>query len=58
MTQVTHPSKDQVRQYMARRQADRSPPPSLEEIRRQLGWGLVEAECEAIQLCEARSSTY
>jgi hypothetical protein len=58
MTQVTHPPKQDVRDFMVRRRESREPPPSLEEIRRQLGWGLVEAECEAIQLCEARSSTY
>jgi hypothetical protein len=44
MTQVTHPPKQDVREFMARRRESREPPPSLEEIRRQLGWGLVEAE--------------
>jgi hypothetical protein len=46
MTQTMKPSNLQVRQWMHQRQADRSPPPSLEEIRRQLGWGLAEAERE------------
>jgi hypothetical protein len=40
MPEFTHPSKDQVRAYMQRRSRDASPPPSPEEIRRELGWGL------------------
>lgn len=44
MTQTSKPSNQQVRNWMHQRQADRSPPPSLEEVRRQLGWGLVEAQ--------------
>lgn len=35
------PSKEQIRLYMASRQAEQSPPPSIMEIRRQLGWGLL-----------------
>ena len=38
MHQITHPTKEQVRAYMAQREAARRPPPSPEEIRRQLGW--------------------
>ena len=37
---VTHPTKEQVRAYMAAREMARRPPPSPEEIRRQLGWRL------------------
>lgn len=48
MTQTTRPQKEEVRQYMARRQEESEPPPSPEEIRRQLGWGLVEAERESM----------
>jgi hypothetical protein len=48
MTQTSKPSNQQVRSWMQQRQADKSPPPSPEEIRRQLGWGLVEAEREAV----------
>lgn len=44
MTQTTHPSKEQVRQYMARRQEERRPPPSPQQVREQLGWKLIEAE--------------
>ncbi|WP_177307816.1 hypothetical protein [Pseudoduganella namucuonensis] len=35
------PSKEQIRSYLATRRAQRSPPPSIGEIRRQLGWGLL-----------------
>lgn len=40
------PTNEQVRSWMQQRQADRSPPPTPEEIRTQLGWRLVEAERE------------
>jgi hypothetical protein len=46
MTQTSKPSNQQVRSWMQQRQADKSPPPSPEEIRTQLGWRLVEAERE------------
>lgn len=35
------PSKEAVRKWMQDRQAQRTAPPSIEEIRRQLGWGLI-----------------
>lgn len=35
------PTKEQTRTYMQQRQRANTPPPSIEEIRRQLGWGLV-----------------
>ena len=38
-----YPTKEQVREYMRRRQGARSPPPDIEEIRRQLGFKLLEA---------------
>lgn len=41
MTQITHPSKEAVRTYMAQRQKERTPPPTPEQVRRELGWGLV-----------------
>jgi hypothetical protein len=49
MANTTHPSKEQVRQYMrdrvdAQRADRREPPPSRAEIRRRLGWGLVPGE--------------
>jgi hypothetical protein len=46
MTQTSKPSNQQVRSWMQQRQAERTPPPAPEEIRRMLGWGLVEAERE------------
>lgn len=36
------PSKEQVREYMERRIESFTPPPSLKDIRRQLGWELAE----------------
>ncbi|MFP5393681.1 MAG: hypothetical protein ACLGI6_19385 [Gammaproteobacteria bacterium] len=44
MTALTHPPKQLVRQYLARRTREQKPPPSPEEIRRELGWGLVGAD--------------
>lgn len=41
MNQPKHPTKEQVRQYMTSRQKEHSPPPSIQEIRRQLGWDLA-----------------
>jgi hypothetical protein len=38
MHPVPHPSKEQVRAYMTQRHHARLPPPSPDEIRRQLGW--------------------
>jgi hypothetical protein len=32
------PTKEQVRQYLETRRTQASPPPSITEIRRQLGW--------------------
>jgi hypothetical protein len=41
MSQTNHPSKEAVREYLERRTQDVQPPPTPEEIRRQLGWGLM-----------------
>ncbi len=51
--QITHPTKEQVRAYMARRETAHRPPPAPAEIRRQLGWGLAPAKDEQVllQLC-------
>jgi len=38
---VKHPPKHLVREYLARRSRDPKPPPSPEEIRRLLGWGVL-----------------
>ena len=55
MTATTkYPPKHLVREYLARRSRDRSPPPSPEEIRRQLGWGILSAgERDASQAPQA-----
>ena len=37
----TKPSKEQVQVWMQQRRAERTPPPSPEQIRRELGWGLL-----------------
>jgi hypothetical protein len=52
MPAFTHPPKHLVREYLERRKADPTPPPSPEEIRRQLGWGLLLPE---FKLAESRS---
>jgi hypothetical protein len=44
MVKTVKPIKEQVRDYMERRQVEHRPPPSREEIRRQLGWELIEME--------------
>jgi hypothetical protein len=36
-----NPPKHVVREYLARRSRDPQPPPTPEEIRRQLGWGML-----------------
>lgn len=40
MAQANHPSKYLVRSWLERRAQEAIPPPTPEEIRRQLGWGL------------------
>jgi len=44
MVDTVKPTKEKVREYMHRRQADHRPPQTQEEIRRQLGWDLIEME--------------
>jgi hypothetical protein len=41
MPTTSHPPKHLVREYLERRAKDNAPPPSPEEIRRQLGWGMM-----------------
>lgn len=44
MTDITHPTKESIREYMEyRTQQSCEPPPSPEEIRRQLGWHMLPA---------------
>ena len=40
-TTTNHPPKHLVREYLERRSKDPKPPPTPEEIRRQLGWGML-----------------
>ena len=44
MATFTQPPKDVVRAYLERRSRDPKPPPSPEEIRRQLGWGMAASD--------------
>ncbi|MES2128134.1 MAG: hypothetical protein V4463_12760 [Pseudomonadota bacterium] len=44
MHTLYHPPKQLVRAYLERRARDQKPPPSLDEVRRQLGWGLGEGK--------------
>ena len=43
MRAMSHPSKEQVRAYMRRRERALQPPPPPDEIRRQLAWCRVDA---------------
>jgi len=44
MSAFTHPPKHVVRAWLERRSRDKKPPPTPEEIRRELGWGLLIGE--------------
>lgn len=44
MATFTHPPKHMVRAYLERRSRDPKPPPSPEEIRRQLGWAMASQD--------------
>jgi hypothetical protein len=41
MTQ--QPSKELVREWLQRRRAQSTPPPTMEQVRRELGWKLEES---------------
>jgi hypothetical protein len=42
MTQfVSNPPKEKIREWMDRRTHEESPPPTPDEIRRELGWHLI-----------------
>lgn len=41
MTPVQHPSREKLQEWLKQRHQAKEPPPSPEEIRRQLGWGLL-----------------
>lgn len=38
---TTHPTHQQVRDWMAKRQVERTPPPSPDQIKRELGWDMM-----------------
>jgi len=50
MRQQNQPTKEQVRHYMALRQTQNCPPPSIHEIRRQLGWQVLQSQDSAAEL--------
>ena len=54
---INQPTKEQVRAYMAAREAERRPPPP-EEIRRQLNWRLAPSDHDRVlvQFCLIPSS--
>jgi hypothetical protein len=41
MKMHNQPTKESIREWLQRRQTERQPPPSIERIRRQLGWNLA-----------------
>lgn len=41
MDTLQYPDKAQVRTWLAKRQRERTPPPDIAQIRRELGWGLI-----------------
>ncbi|SEN31489.1 hypothetical protein SAMN05428959_1011139 [Duganella sp. CF517] len=41
MASTTHPTKQLVRDYMDARTRSDDPPPTSDEIRRQLGWDML-----------------
>ena len=47
MHSISHPSKEQVRAYMRRREQALQPPPAPDEIRRQLAWCKLYAGMDA-----------
>jgi hypothetical protein len=47
MTAVTHPTPQQVRDWMARQVAEHTPPPTPEQIRQELGWHLLAPDRNA-----------
>lgn len=47
MTNTTHPPHQLVREYLERRTQSAEPPPTPDEIRKELGWALIAAERQA-----------
>jgi hypothetical protein len=55
MPTTSHPAKHLVREYLERRVKDNAPPPSPEEIRRQLGWGMMLHSVEDDKMGSSRN---
>jgi len=43
MSPCKQPSKEQVREYMKKRISSSTPPPDMQQIKRELGMALIEA---------------
>lgn len=43
MTETTHPTWVMLQKYLQKRHITKQPPPSIAEIRKQLGWSLIPA---------------
>ena len=52
---TSHPPKHLVREYLERRAKDSAPPPTPEEIRRQLGWGMLMHSADDEKMSSSRS---
>lgn len=55
---MSQPRKEQVRDWLDRRQAEHTPPPTPEQIREQLGWRLIQAERKEQEKNNAAASGY
>lgn len=55
VTDTTHPPHQKVREYLERRTHSEDPPPTPDEIRRELGWNLIAAERQIQAESEERS---
>lgn len=54
MRATSHPSKEQVRAYMRRRERALQPPPPPDEIRRQLAWCRIDdSSCNCLSATPA-----
>lgn len=52
MKTISRPTKEQVRDWLHTRHEKPTPLPSNDQIRRQLGWGLVAAQGAAKELSD------
>jgi hypothetical protein len=52
---TSHPAKHLVREYLERRTKESAPPPTPEEIRRQLGWGMLMHPSDDDKMGSSRS---